>query len=312
MKGETLMKLTFTGRPSRHRGKIFRTLLMFLIVVSMLCSGCYVLEQAMMKRDMSEEELELARRFDRAHVKYSILQVSSDGRWNLDLRHNARFDLAILQDLAIDNLVLYKSHVSDLSPLQGMDIVDLGVSFTQVQDLSPLQGMPLKSLSIASTDVHDLAPLHGMSLSALWMQSTKVTDATPLQGMPLTYLFLDDTLVTDLSPLEDMSLSVLSLAGTPVDDLSPLQGLSLSILDISGTNITDISGLQDIPLRTLSFSPGCILHGIEEIRNMPTLEYLTTPTLRRRHPIRYHREAQEFWERYDAGEFSTCDRADGR
>ena len=100
---------------------------------------------------------------------------------------------------------------------------------------------------------------------------------SPLKGMSLDYLWFSNSQVTNLDALAAVNVSRLALTETPVTNLLPLAGLQL----------TDIV-----------FTPRNITVGIEAIRNMASLEYLSHSA-----EDPFGVPAHEFWAKYDAGEF---------
>ena len=99
--------------------------------------------------------------------------------------------------------------------------------------------------------------------------------------MPLNFVHFDQTKVADLSPLSGsgMSLTRLVFSETPVSDVSPLEGMKLT---------------------ELAFTPKNITNGIDVVRNMKTIERLGTREWEEFPP-------DEFWKKYDAGEFGKAD-----
>lgn len=186
--------------------------------------------------------------------------------------------------------------LSDLSALKGMPLTLLNFLETQVTDLSALRGMPLENLWFAATDVSDLSPLKGMPLKHLLIWGTKVADLSPLTAMPLTELNIASTLVADLSPLKGMPLDHVVLNHTPVADLSPLRGAPLSYLTIDRSGVTDLSPLEGMTLSAFLFTPRNITKGINSIRRMKSLKTIGN---HESDPF----PADEFWKKYDAGEF---------
>jgi len=236
----------------------------------------------------------------------------------LDIAGTAVTDLTPLKGTPLEFLNCDRTHVSDLAPLQGMALTRLQCSLTQVEDLAPLRGMPLTQLYCGATPVSDLAPLEGMRLTHLNCGQTQVSDLTPLQGMPLTFLHCYRTLVTDLSPLRGMPLTELwlcecpqlgdlsalkgmpltglSVYSTGVRDLGPLKGMPLRMLWSDSTRVTDLTPLAGMALQKLTFTPKLIKKGIEVVRGMKSIRQIGTHYNRLMAP-------EEFWKKYDAGEF---------
>jgi serine/threonine protein kinase len=194
------------------------------------------------------------------------------------------------------------SEVRDLTPLQGMKFTTLNLSgCSQVRDLTSLRGMPLTGLSLEScSQVWDLTPLQGMKLNWLDLNFCGlVRDIGPLRGMPLTRLNMNGcSQVRDLTPLREMPLTNLSLSNcNPAHDLTALQALKLTTLDIRDCGPTqDLTPLAGTTLAELSFTARNMPKGIESLRQSKTLKAI--------HPGDGRRlSAEEFWKRYDAGEF---------
>jgi serine/threonine protein kinase/Leucine-rich repeat (LRR) protein len=146
-----------------------------------------------------------------------------------------------------------------------------------VTDISPLRALAgLKHLNCGRlSKLSDLSPLTGMLLTKLSFFATQVSDITAIQGMPLEEFLCDNT---------------------PVSNLSPLKGMKLSLLYCLGTRLTDLSPLKGMDLTTLEFTPKNITQGIDVIRQMKSL---TAIGPQEKSDLR----ADEFWKKYDAGEF---------
>jgi internalin A len=214
-------------------------------------------------------------------------------------------DLTPLQGMPLSYLGLWQTNqVTDLSPLRGMPLTGLDLnSCIHIEDLTPLHGMKLVGLHLtACGKVKDLTPLQGMPLAFLSLWGCGgVRDLTPLHGMPLTGLDLEHTQqIRSLAPLQGMKLTRLSLTGCAwVTDLSPLRGMPLTRLSLYGCNqLRDLTPLRGMPLQILTLSPRRISKGIEIVRRMKSLK-----------KIGMHWDEkqllppQEFWKRYDAGDF---------
>ena len=210
-------------------------------------------------------------------------------------------DLSPLEGLAITKLDCGATQVSDLLPLKGMRLTELNGSFTKISDLSPLRGMPLTKLDLRVSHVRDLSPLKGMPLKSLECWSTNVSDLSPLKGMPLAYLGCGTTQVFDLSPLHGMSLRELHFNRTHVSDVRPLKGMPLVEVQCDSTPVSDLSALQGMSLATITFTPRNINKGLDVIRQMKSLKAIG---------IEWDKESppDEFWKKYDAGEFGKPDR----
>jgi len=214
----------------------------------------------------------------------------------LDFDINNVTDLSPLKGMPLISLNISRTAVADLAPLRGMPLLELLTDGTQVSDLSPLEGMLLSILSIRALSVFDLSPLKGMPLTKLDCTLSKVTDLSPLKEMPLTDLTFGETKIADLSPLKGLPLTQLHLQGAQVSDLSPLQGMLLTDLNISSTLVSDLSPLAGMNLNMVWFTPKNITKGIDVIRQMKSVQALG----------RHGGESvppEEFWKKYDAGEF---------
>jgi internalin A len=223
-----------------------------------------------------------------------------------------------------DGKILYvalgETDIIDISPLSGLDLLGVDLQGLPISDLGPLAGMPLEQLMLERTQVRDLGPLRGMPLQVLWLNHTPVTDLRPLEGMELQQLNLFGTQVRDISAIKTLPLNTLWLRGAPIEDFQPLRGLYLESLDaedtplsdlrvlrgmplqrlnIAGTQVTDLRPLAGLNLTRLIFTPTRITDGLEVIRGMAALQELDVTF---REPARLTPE--EFWRKYDAGEFS--------
>ncbi len=194
-------------------------------------------------------------------------------------------------------------NVSDISPLQaltGLKRLTCGGSAWnkqgKVTDLSALKQMKLEILNCPHTPIADLSPLAGMPLIYLNCNSTAVADLTPLRGMPLAELNLGGTQVADLAPLAGLPLTKLAIDNTPVADLAPLAGLPLVHLSLERSKVTDLSALQRLSLEHVAFTPANIAKGIDLLRQMKSVTQIGTAWNAELPP-------EEFWKKYDAGEF---------
>jgi len=209
----------------------------------------------------------------------------------------------------------------DLSPLKGMSLksIHIGTAKT-LTDLRPLRGMPLERASFPGCmALEDLGPLRGMPLRYLdCMHCQKITDLRPLAQAPLEELNIMNCGVRDLSPLSGkqltrldaglilqlrdisalrgMPLEYLNLGHTGVSDLSPLTGMPLERLRVDHTRVTDLTPLRAMELELLTLSPEKIEKGTEIVRSMKSLKLIGAEWNK---PM----PADEFWKRYDAGEF---------
>ena len=211
-------------------------------------------------------------------------------------------DLTPLKGMPLTTLNLSGcGQVSDLTPLQGMKLTSLNLSHTPVVDLTPLKGMPLTSLNLFGCgQVRDLTPLQGMKLTSLTLTNTGVLDLTPLQGMPLTTLSLHGCRqISDLTPLRGIPLTSLDISHCDqVRDLMPLKGMRLTSLSFYNCGqARDVTPLQGMKLTFVLFTPQNITKGMDVLRRMDSLKTIAVGS----NAIRF--KAEEFWKRYDAGEF---------
>lgn len=211
--------------------------------------------------------------------------------------------------------------VKSIEPLKGLPLRKLDLGFCRnVDDISALAGMPLSTLILEGTSVADLSPLKGMQLKVLYLQDTPVTDLSVIQEMPLEQLNLKGVRVADVKPFASLPLSTIWLPGTDVRDISPLSKLSLESLDlqdtevselsalshmttllrlnIAGTPITDIRPVTGLKLERIILSPETITRGMDELREIESLGQIWTS-----HEHRF--SANDFWERYDVGAWSS-------
>jgi Leucine-rich repeat (LRR) protein len=184
-----------------------------------------------------------------------------------------------------------------------MKLESLSIERTRISDLSPLKGMPITALNISSAPVADLSPLEGMKLTFLHAGGTKVSDLSPLNGMPLTHLNCDGTNVSDasLAQIKDCKdLDLLVLSNTQVSDtgLAHLTVFKhLPRLQMFRTKVSDLAPLKDMSVEEIRLTPANISpKGIDILRNMKSLKTIGTDW-------NQAWPAEEFWARYDKGEF---------
>ena len=216
---------------------------------------------------------------------------------DLDLVATRIDDLGPLEGMPLSDLNVRANRVvRDLTPLKGMPLTSLNLDGAgRVVDIGPLQGMPLETLSLQMTAVKDLSRLKGMPLVKLDVRDTAVRDLSPLQGMPLKELNFANTDVSDVTPLRGMHLKELWLNGTKVTDLSQLKGIHFDLLGIEDTNVSDVSPLEGARLEGFYFDPGKTYKGIEVIRQMKSIVKIG----QYKNPMK----PEDFWKKYDAGEF---------
>jgi serine/threonine protein kinase len=185
-------------------------------------------------------------------------------------------------------------------------VTGLGFFTDSVTDISPVRALVgLKQLNCRGSNIgkgrlRDLSPLSGMRLTGLICGGTQVSDLSPIEGMPLESLNFGGTLVADLSRLKGMRLACLHCDVTKVSDLSPLKGMPLKELLCNDTQISDLSTLQGMELTTFGFTPKNITKGLDAIRRMKSLDRIGIDYAHWLPP-------NEFWKKYDAGEFGKPD-----
>jgi internalin A len=162
--------------------------------------------------------------------------------------------------------------------------------------------MPLKSLTLSGCPVRDLTPLSGMTLDNLQLASCReLRNLTPLQDARVRVLNLTSCVqVQDLAPLKGLPIQILSVSGPRVNDLTPLKDMPLIRLSICDCPaLTDVTPLKNLRLDSLVFSPRTVTTGIDVLRGMKTLKSIEINVGGTISRI----PAEEFWRRYDAGEF---------
>ena len=184
-------------------------------------------------------------------------------------------------------------------------VVAVKINSVNLKDLSPLRVFrSLQRLNISAdsgkSNLSDLSPLEGLQLTRLICIRTAVTDLSPLRGMPLTDLSCGVSQVRDLTPLQALpQLKALDFGASQVSDLSPIKALPLDSLGLTGTKVTDLSQLSGMHLTEIRITPNNITKGLEVIRAMKSVKIISIgQTASERLPT------EEFWKRYDAGEFS--------
>lgn len=236
-------------------------------------------------------------------------------------------DFSCLQGMPLDELVAGGSSLKELSPLRGLPLTILNLERNGISDLGPLKGMKLTRLSLGSCQtLTDLSPLQGMPLTALAISKSRVNSLEALKGMPLTELGLPQSNdIRDLTPLRGMPLQKLTITGVvngKLEDLAPLEGMPLRFLDVNiQGQIQDLSPLQGMPLKELhihncrkieDLSPlselelQSITIGLKQVPKMEPLrkmKSLSTIIVNTQSSILVSYAAEEFWRRYDAGEF---------
>jgi hypothetical protein len=119
--------------------------------------------------------------------------------------------------------------------------------------------------------------------------------------MPLTSLKIGRCReVRDLTPLKGMPLRTLEIHNCEqVRDLTPLRGMPLLSLDMPFCPLVDdVSPLEGMPLEEIFFTPKDIRKGLHVLRQMKSLK-----TIGIRGWAKDRLSPEEFWKKYDAGEF---------
>jgi hypothetical protein len=162
-----------------------------------------------------------------------------------------------------------------------MQLTFLSISGTSVTDLTPLQGMPLQWLEAISLNIRDFSPLKGMPLEVLELrESTGPLDLSVFKGAPLPRGF-----------------GVVNFRGT-VNCGDFFQGARLPGLYLHGCeSFTDLSPLEGAEIQVLTFTPKYVKKGIEVVRGLKGLTQIGVDD-------GSLLPAQDFWKKYDAGEFS--------
>ena len=143
-------------------------------------------------------------------------------------------------------------------------------------DLLPLRELPVTFLGFRESKVSDLRALAGMSVKSLCIASSALKDLSPLRGTTITSLYLDCEQLADLSPLRDTKLTKLTIGCPEVTDLSPPRNLAFDYLNLQGSGVTDLSPLEGMSIQHLSFDPGKITKGLEALREVKSLEQIST------------------------------------
>jgi tRNA A-37 threonylcarbamoyl transferase component Bud32 len=185
-------------------------------------------------------------------------------------------------------------------------VTELRLISDNLADISPVRALEhLKVLACPGTldkrKLADLSPLRGLKLTFLNCSFSKVSDLSPLAGMPLVELWCNFTPVSNLSPLREMPLTRLHMIGTPVSDLSPLKGMPLLVLQCNETKVSDLSPLEGMHLVRVWLTPRNIAQGMDVLRQMKSIRMIG---VRVQNPL----TADEFWKKYDAGDFGKANR----
>ena len=206
-------------------------------------------------------------------------------------------DLSPLREMSLSDIRFRNTHVFDLMPIKDMTPAVLDFAYTPVSDLTPLKDMKLISLICVGTKVSDLSPVKEMRLKTLDCGKTKVTNLSPLKGMPLISVSIDGSQVDGLSHLKGMrQLTFLDISNTKVTDLSALEGMPLKDLNLSYTDVADLSPLEAMNLERVWINPSKVKQGIDVLRKMMSLTAVVVHGDQQYSP-------DNFWKKYDAGEF---------
>lgn len=218
----------------------------------------------------------------------------------VELAYTNVSDLTPLEGMELEEINLFSSKVETLAPLKGMPLKRVEIGDTRICDLSPLAGAPLRYFAAQRSLCNDLSPLKGAPLEVVYLYRCRISDLSPLKGMPIKELYLDEvSCLSSLEPLRDMPLKVLGIANcSGLSDIGPLAGMPLAILHMEKTKIADLSPLTDLRLVTISFTPAYVTAGMEALRNMPGLNDLRLVSVNAPSMTK-----EEFFRRYDAGEF---------
>lgn len=234
------------------------------------------------------------------------LEAVSKKLMELNPGFDGKIDWPKFKDGVVAGLTIVTDNVTDITPLRALPglttlhCAGSAIGKGQLSDLSPLAGMKLTSLNCSFSKVTDLSPLRGMPLTYLFCGVSPLSDLSPLEGMPLEDLNCSSSAVADLSPLRGMPLKHLDCYGTRVSDLSPLRGMPLTSLSCATGRVIDVAPLAGMKLTEIGFSPKTVLHGMDALRGMKSLKNFGFFVGKEG---RVSLPAEEFWKRYDAGEF---------
>jgi hypothetical protein len=111
---------------------------------------------------------------------------------------------------------------------------------------------------------------------------------------------LGGTQVADLSALRGMKLTTLNCSKTPVSDLTPLAGMPLTTLNLLECGqLRDLTPLKGMNLSEIYLTPkNFTKDNLETIRSCKSLK---TIAIGQKATDRL--TAQDFWKKFDAGEF---------
>lgn len=211
-------------------------------------------------------------------------------------------DVSDLRNNKIKTLNISSTQILDVTPLQGLPIEGLVLSSTPIRDLSFLRLFPLTALDISHLGLRDISPLRGLKLKTLNISNNPVSDISLLADMPLTELNISGTSVSSLQPLKNLKLERILLNDTEVSDLSPLHSMKLKELRIIRTAVSDLAPISGMPLEYFAFTPARLKDGrqLSFLRQIPTVRSIL-PATEGKSELWWN--ANDFWQRYDAGEF---------
>lgn len=218
------------------------------------------------------------------------------------------------------------SRISDLSPLSGMPLAELNLSNCPlVRDLTPLGGCLLSRLDLEGVPIESLEAVKGMPLRRLNLSRTgnigpNLGNGAWSAGMPLedVRLAYQDLSGPGLAPFTKPSLRILDLAGCSLTDFSPIARTSVEDLRLTYSAIRDLSPLASNKFVQLNIAACTQLTDFTPLRRMAVKQLIWTPPINKvaAAPVRENPGierlgngkgvpflAQDFWKRYDAGEF---------
>lgn len=216
-------------------------------------------------------------------------------------------DISALQGMPMTSIEFQQcKSLSDLSPLLNMPLERIVLwGSSSIRDISPLRNAKLTEVNFEGTGIRDLSPLQDQKIVSARL-CCPVLDLSPLRGMPMQHVDVggatgNDKNISDLSPLAGMTAMLdLRFDNTSVANISVVGEMKkLKYLAMFNTNVTDLTALRGLQLEQLFFDPRSFpaeqLQMIREMKSLRTIEtswHFTQP-----------QSAEEFWRRYDAGEY---------
>ena len=192
------------------------------------------------------------------------LHLNVRGLFSLDARNAPVDNIAALDGMPLEKLILAGTKVSDLTPLLNTELTELDLSETKVTDVTPLGKLPLQTLNLRDTPVKDI---------------------TPLGVVPLVTLSLENVPVQDISPLRTNTLRALNLGGSLVEDIAPLGLLRLEELNLQNTAVTNLTPLKNLPLKRLCLFGCPKATDFNALAGCRNLEVLIMPAGAEKHPV---------------------------